>query len=147
MLSRPVICLILLASVSRAVAAELGVPAAVVSPVLAPQAWSWTGVYLGAQVGGAASTANFSDSFGPSIYGGTVNAPGFLAGGKIGFNWQVLNLLWVFGIEADLNWLCGNGTNTCLAFSGYFVSAICQTQPNTMTDLTARVGWAYGPAD
>jgi opacity protein-like surface antigen len=145
LLSRPVIFLIALASATTAVAAELEAPPVKVASPPAPQAWSWTGVYLGGQLGGAASTAHFSDPFGPSIYGDTVTAPGFLAGGKLGFNWQVPNLPWVFGIEADLNWLNASGTNTCLAISGFFVSANCQTQPNMMSDLTARAGMAYGP--
>ena len=51
------------------------------------------------------------------------------------------------GIEADASWLASDGTNTCLAFSGFFVSANCRTQPNMMGDFTARVGWAYGRLD
>ena len=50
----------------------------------------------------------------------------------------------VLGVEADASWLTSDGTNTCLAFSGFFVSANCRAQPNMMGDLTARVGWAYG---
>ena len=50
----------------------------------------------------------------------------------------------VLGVEADASWLTSDGTNTCLAYSGNFVSANCRAQPNTMGDLTARVGWAYG---
>ena len=58
------------------------------------------------------------------------------------FNWQVPNSNWVLGVEADASWLSSDGTNTCLAFSGLFVSANCRAQPNMMSDLTARVGWA-----
>ncbi len=50
----------------------------------------------------------------------------------------------MLGVEADASWLASDGTNTCLAYSGNFVSANCHAQPNTMGNLTARVGWAYG---
>ena len=73
-----------------------------------------------------------------------MSTPGFLAGGEIGYNWQTPNSNVVLGIEAAANWLTSNGTNTCVAFSGLFVSANCRAQPNMVGDLTARVGWAYG---
>jgi opacity protein-like surface antigen/outer membrane protease len=110
----------------------------------APPAWFWTGFYGGVHVGAAVGTANFTDPFGSSIFGDNVTTPGFLAGGQIGYNWQVPSSNLVLGVEADASWLTSDGTNTCLAYSGNFVSANCRAQPNTMGDLTARVGWAYG---
>ena len=83
-------------------------------------AWSWTGFYVGAHVGATAGTANFADPFGASIFGDNVTTPGFLAGGQMGFNWQVPSSHLVLGIEADASWLASDGTNTCLAFSGLF---------------------------
>lgn len=50
----------------------------------------------------------------------------------------------MIGLEAGLAWLDSDGTNTCLAFSGDFVSANCRARPNLMGDLTGRVGWTYG---
>jgi opacity protein-like surface antigen/outer membrane protease len=110
----------------------------------APPAWFWTGFYGGVHVGATAGTANFADPFGSSIFGDNVTTPGFLAGGQIGLNWQAPNSNLVLGVEADGSWLTSDGTNTCLAYSGFFVSANCRAQPNMMGDLTARVGWAYG---
>ncbi len=110
----------------------------------APPVWFWTGFYGGVHVGAVAGTANFTDPFGSSIFGDNVTTPGFLAGGQIGYNWQLPNSNFVLGVEADASWLTADGTNTCLAFSGLFVSANCRAQPNTMGDLTARLGWAYG---
>jgi hypothetical protein len=51
-----------------------------------PTMWNWTGGYIGAHVGGALSTTDFSDPFGASAYGDTVRSPAFLGGGKIGYN-------------------------------------------------------------
>ena len=109
-----------------------------------PPAWFWTGFYGGVHVGAVAGTTNFTDPFGSSIFGDNVTTPGFLAGGQIGYNWQLPNSNFVLGVEADASWLTSDGTNTCLAFSGLFVSANCRAQPNTMGDLTARLGWVYG---
>lgn len=112
----------------------------------APIAWSWTGFYVGLHVGGAAGNTQFSDPFGTSIFGDNVVTPAFLFGAQIGYNWQLPNLPWVLGVQADLSWLDSAGTNTCLAPSGFRVSANCQAQPNAMADVTARVGWTYGAA-
>src|SRR5450830_1348712 len=70
-----------------------------------PPVWNWTGFYIGAHVGAAWGITNFSDPFGTSIFADKVTTPGFLAGGQIGYNWQAPNSPWVFGIEADLDWL------------------------------------------
>ena len=110
----------------------------------APSPWFWTGFYGGIHVGAVAGTTNFTDPFGSSIFGDNVTTPGFLAGGQIGYHWQLPNSNFVLGVEADASWLTSDGTNTCLAFSGLFVSANCRAQPNTMGDLTARLGRAYG---
>jgi hypothetical protein len=40
-------------------------------------------------------------------------------GGVPGFNWQMGAA--VFGVEADGNWANLDGTNTCFAFSGFFI--------------------------
>src|SRR5208282_5087192 len=80
-----------------------------------PPAWFWTGFYGGVHVGAVAGTTNFTDPFGSSIFGDNVTTPGFLAGGQIGYNWQVPNSPWVLGVEADASWLTADGTDTCLA--------------------------------
>ena len=150
MLFRLIILIAAIAAVREAAAADAEVyyraPPAPALPA-PPLPWSWTGFYGGLRIGGAAGTAKFADPFGSSTYGDNVATPGFLAGGQIGYNWQVANSNWVLGAEADANWLTSDGTNTCLAFSGLYVSANCRAQPNMISDLTARVGWAYGRFD
>ena len=111
-------------------------------PVMAgPIAPVWSGFYFGAHFGAGAGTADFADPFGSSIFGYKVTTPSFLAGAQLGYNWQAPNSHWVMGLEADLDWLDSDGTNTCLAASGLFVSGNCRARPNLMGDLTARVGW------
>lgn len=107
---------------------------------------SWTGAYVGVHVGAAAGTATFSNPFGSSIYGDDVDTPAFMGGLQAGYNWQMPNSRWVFGAEADVSRLVSDGTNTCLAYSGFFVSANCRARPELSATFTGRVGYAAGPA-
>ncbi|UZE51568.1 hypothetical protein ONR75_13795 [Rhodopseudomonas sp. P2A-2r] len=92
---------LLKASVGGQVANAADMPVKAV-PYVAP--WSWTGFYIGAHVGGAVGTTNFSDSFGPSIFG-KVRSPGFFGGVQAGYNWEAPGSPWVFGVEADISML------------------------------------------
>ncbi|MDA9409720.1 hypothetical protein XH80_24075 [Bradyrhizobium sp. CCBAU 45384] len=64
---------------------------------------------------------SFSNPYGPSIYGGIVDTPTFLAGGQIGYNWQRNG--WLLGVELDASGSVSDGINTWLASSGFVVSA------------------------
>jgi opacity protein-like surface antigen len=113
-------------------------------PAQAAPAWSWTGGYFGGHVGGMAGSTSFSDPYGASIYGDDVSQPAFLAGIQLGFNWQAPGTRWVLGIEGDGSLLDSVGTNTCLAYSGFFLSANCRDRPTATTTLTGRIGFAAG---
>ncbi|WP_247970864.1 outer membrane protein [Bradyrhizobium sp. 195] len=104
--------------------------------------WSWSGGYIGGHVGGGYGRTSFSNPYGPSIYGGVVDTPVFLAGGQIGYNWQKNG--WVFGVELDASRAVSDGTNTCLAASGFVVSANCTAGPNLFATGAGRVGYAFG---
>ncbi len=104
--------------------------------------WNWSGGYIGGHVGGGYGRTSFRNPYGPSIYGGVVDTPVFLAGGQLGFNWQ--NNGWLFGVELDASGAVSEGTNTCLAASGLIVSANCKTGPNVFATGTGRVGYAFG---
>jgi outer membrane immunogenic protein len=115
---------ILLASVAAAaagmagpaVAADLAVKAPVYKappPVVA--VYNWTGFYVGGNVGGVwasdditwvSNKAVFGVAFGTVLDAagtGRINASGVTAGGQVGFNYQVNDVL-VWGAEADLNY-------------------------------------------
>jgi opacity protein-like surface antigen/outer membrane receptor protein involved in Fe transport len=72
-------------------------------------AWTWTGFYLGANVGygmGKYRTdALFSDQIGANIFATSSSdvASGFLGGAQSGYNWQLRN--WVGGIETDVQFV------------------------------------------
>jgi outer membrane immunogenic protein len=86
------------------------------APVVAP-VYNWTGLYVGLHAGYGWADADGSVTYTPSpaAFGPAGVAPfsfshdadGFMAGGQIGFNYQIAN--WVVGIEADLSWSDING--------------------------------------
>jgi opacity protein-like surface antigen len=111
----------------------------------APALWSWTGLYIGAHVGGGFVSSQFSDPAGASIYGDSVRSPAALAGFQLGYNWQIPNSNFLLGAEADASASIGDGTVTCLASSGIFVSANCRVRAQANGSLTGRVGYVTGP--
>jgi opacity protein-like surface antigen len=107
--------------------------------------WTWTGLYVGAHVGGAWNATDFSDPFGSPIFGDRVRSPGFFGGGQIGYNWQAPGS-WVFGVEADISGLSSDGTNTCYGVSLQAVDTTCRVSPQVAGTFTGRIGYAVGPA-
>ncbi|SFI12780.1 outer membrane beta-barrel protein [Bradyrhizobium sp. Gha] len=135
---------VLLLGVTTIAAMESGAANARVEPgpTLPVAVWNWSGGYIGGHVGGGYGQTSFSNPYGPSIYGGIVESPAFLAGGQIGYNWQSSS--WVFGIELNASGFISEGTNTCLAHSGWIVSANCVAGLNFFATGTGRIGYAFG---
>ncbi|MGY3605294.1 MULTISPECIES: outer membrane beta-barrel protein [unclassified Bradyrhizobium] len=120
----------------------------IVRPVVKapPLPWTWNGFYIGGHFGGGSGITHVGDPYGPSIYGDDIRTPKALIGGQLGYNWQQAGSPWVFGLEADVSAVDVDGTNTCLAYSGLFVSANCRIRQDVMGTITGRVGQAFGPA-
>jgi len=115
-------------------------------PDLVALPWNWTGLYGGLHSGLGFGKAEFSNpyaDFGSTIYGNDAPTPAALLGGQLGYNYQLGN--WVAGVEADASWLSSDGTSTCFAVSGRFLSSTCHVNPNFLGALTARFGIATGP--
>jgi outer membrane immunogenic protein len=84
-----------------------------------PPAYSWTGFYAGADVGGAWARSdgrwdpmdNFDRPdpgyFGEEPFDGAMKGSGVLAGGHLGYNYQFAHS-WVAGVEADWSWTNAN---------------------------------------
>jgi opacity protein-like surface antigen/outer membrane protease len=109
--------------------------------------WTWTGGYAGTHIGAMWGATKFADPAGPSIFGDNVSTPGFLGGFQLGYNWQAPQTRLVLGIEGDLSGLASIGTNTCLASSGFFISANCRVEPNASATITPRIGYAIDPSE
>jgi outer membrane immunogenic protein len=95
-------------------AADLPRKAPMAAPIVAP-VYNWTGFYVGVHAGWGRSESDASTTFLPSPAGFGLapftlsnDGDGFLAGGQIGFNYQISS--WVVGLEADLSWTDINST-------------------------------------
>jgi len=108
-----------------------------------PPPFSWSGMYVGFHAGGAWGEANISDPFGPSLFGDNIRTPGPLAGVQAGANMQFGS--WVAGFEGDFSWADLDGTNTCFAFSPFYISSNCHAHVSSLGTLTGRLGVAVGP--
>ncbi|HXW25502.1 MAG TPA: outer membrane beta-barrel protein [Xanthobacteraceae bacterium] len=106
------IAILALATPFAAQAADLPAapPPAYKTPVVVPLVYSWTGCYIGGNVGGKwvepVGTVTIPGVAGfPTSYFGfddTSSSGTFIAGGQIGCNYQAGNV--VFGIEGDFDW-------------------------------------------
>jgi len=103
----------LLSTVAVAILGITGAALAADMPVKAPPpppppVFSWTGFYLGGNIGAAFAHNNWSDVTRGVAFGGN-NGGHFLAGGQIGYNWQINNFL--LSAEADADWLSRDNNN------------------------------------
>jgi outer membrane immunogenic protein len=121
-----------LASVAAASAADLPVKAPMMSRTEL-SASTWTGLYLGANVGygwANVGTAGVSNDLN-----------GVIGGGQIGYNWQMGSL--VLGVEGDLQ-----GSSESRS-DGVTVGGVPYTLDQSIPwfgTLRGRIGYAFGPA-
>jgi outer membrane immunogenic protein len=133
---------------SLLIAAPLSTASAADMPLKAPPpppapVWSWTGFYIGADIGGAWAT----DVVSPTIAdGGTfprsnnINTNGVLGGGTAGFNYQFSSFL--VGVEGDIGYM---------ALGGFKADALGGTEVDNINsglygDATGRAGVIFGNA-
>ncbi len=102
----------------------------------------WNGLYAGVHMGAAWGDMKFSEVHGEhSIFGDSVNTPGPIGGGQIGYNYQ-LDASWILGVEGDASVANLDGTNTCLAYSGSVPSTNCRADIDALGSLTGRLAYA-----
>src|SRR5712671_1980970 len=70
-------------------------------PVVAPLGYNWNGFYIGAHLGGAWASRDFTQTFG-IVEAGNHKPSGIMGGGQIGYNWQFAPN-WLLGVEADVS--------------------------------------------
>jgi outer membrane immunogenic protein len=120
------------ADLPRRVAAPPPAPA----PVYVPPPFSWTGLYIGGQVGGDFGRTHWSDPFGATRERSSLD--GFSAGGQIGYNYQFGAL--VAGVEGDFTWTNLQGNKTSVAGTNL------DTRLDWTSTVTGRLGYAIDRA-
>src|SRR5262252_822231 len=113
---------ILIASVALTVlgtaaagAADLGAQPYVKTPPPPIPGFSWTGFYVGANIGGAWSSNRWTDTEFLTNFNNTNNAV-FIGGGQIGGNYQIGNF--VIGGEWDFDWAANNNNSAGVVIPG-----------------------------
>jgi outer membrane immunogenic protein len=105
-----------------------------------PPPFSWTGFYLGGNIGGAWAQRNLSDDrFGLDFSRSSDTV--FIAGGQLGFNYQFNTF--VLGVEWDFDWAANNSDSG----NGVVVPGVGTLQVSGrnkwITTLAARFGFAF----
>jgi outer membrane immunogenic protein len=116
-----------------------------------PPVYSWAGIYIGANGGGAFGRNCWTfqgtvPSIGLPAPGddGCHGPSGGVLGGQIGFNWQSGPL--VLGAEAQGDWANLRAQNVSLLPSPPFPPSINRSRVDGFGLFTARAGYAFGPA-
>jgi outer membrane immunogenic protein len=126
-------------------------------PPAAPVMYNWTGVYIGAHIGGAWADRNGHDRFDPEnncFWGGCFEDNGFgrndgrfIVGGQIGFNYQVNQ--WVWGVEGQISALTNSDNDSACGFFRFEDGTRdhlfnCNNRGNWVATIAARLGVTFG---
>lgn len=132
-------------AVTPGLAADIAVKEA---PARSVPAWSWTGFYLGGNLGGGWAKSDwFEDAASsgsrvgpPGFHDASIHASGILGGGQIGFDYQ--NGWTVFGIQADAEAAGIRGNASCFPEVVGSVQT-CPIRIDAMGTVTGRIGAAF----
>ncbi len=141
-----------LVAMNPANAADLPFKAAPRAVAPAPAGYDWSGIYVGAHVGGGWATNDLSD---PSIgFGGLLGVPvvqttdssGVIGGVQGGWNYQLGRF--VLGTELDFSWADVNGTNSStfavgVGGPGTSISRTLTADTDWIGTSTLRLGYAH----
>ena len=130
----------LVALAGPSLAADLAAKYPVKAPVVVVPEFSWTGFYIGANLGGGWSDGSGSATilpYGTGMMSGS--GSGFIYGGQIGYNYEVNS--WVFGVETDLQgYVSSNGSFGGIAGSTWYGS---DSDVDYFGTIRGRVGYAW----
>jgi outer membrane immunogenic protein len=139
-------------SLSVAVALAIGASTAVYAdgygpgPSYAPCCGpTWTGFFVGANIGGSwmSNNASYSQLGGNGAFTTRLEDDGVIGGGQIGYNWQ--KGAFVLGVEADLAARHLSGRTTAFPFAGDPVDAVTLSQrEDWVGTVRGRLGYAAG---
>lgn len=132
--------------VSAALAADLARPAPPVykAPPPAPPVFSWTGFYVGANLGGAWGGGNVTDTLTGASFSTGNNNGVFVGGGQVGGNYQINNF--VLGVEGDFDWAANQNNTSGVVITGPLGlghTFAVTGNDRWITTLTGRLGVAF----
>jgi outer membrane immunogenic protein len=132
-----------------AVAADLARPYSKVPPPPYAPEFTWTGTYVGGNVGDARGSFNFNPVTTSNLTG-AATAPGpvsassnsLVGGVQFGYNWQIGQ--WVLGVEQDAQFAGLKQTATFAAPAGFFAAGDSMAiKTDYLSATRARLGFAW----
>ena len=119
-------------------------------PAPMPPPFSWTGFYIGGNLGGAWAHHNFNDNFfNLGFDDGNTNGR-FIGGGQVGANYQINQF--VIGVEGTFDWAANNNNNNgwgvLIPGNVLFPAQLVRISSNDtwIASVAARLGWAVDRA-
>src|SRR5882757_5833375 len=119
-----------------AMAADLARPVYKAPPPAPVPYFSWTGCYVGGNVGGLWARKEWSNDTFPGS-GTSFDANSWLGGIQVGCNYQFAGG-WVIGIQGDYDWTDAKGTGT-----DTFFLETDQTKIKSLASVTGRIGYSW----
>jgi len=114
------------------------------APAYVPPAFSWSGFYIGGNLGGAWAQGSVTDTLtGLNFSSGNSNGV-FVGGGQLGVNYQISSF--VLGVEVDFDWMANNSNTSGVVIAGplglghTFAAGVNNSWINT---FTGRLGFAW----
>ena len=95
--------------------------------------YSWTGFYVGINGGGGWGKSSWSNSYGTA----DADLSGGLAGGTLGYNYQMGQAM--FGLEGDVDWSDIRGSTS----TGICAGSSCETRNSWLATARGRIGYAF----
>jgi len=127
----------LLSAANCVYAADMAMKAPPPPPVV--PLFTWTGFYLGGNLGAAWAQRNVTDMFGNSFTRTTDGR--FIGGGQLGYNWQTGSF--VLGVEGDIDGIANNNNRSvAVAIGGLGPFVVTSNSTNWVATVAARFGWA-----
>jgi outer membrane immunogenic protein len=120
-------------------AADLPVGPAPAPPYL-PPAFTWTGFYLGGNIGGAWARDGWTDSLFGLTWNNSTNDGRFIGGGEAGFNYQMG--YFVIGVEGDFDWVAHHNNSTTVVIPTIADAIQVVSSDSWISTVAARFAFA-----
>jgi outer membrane immunogenic protein len=115
------------------------------APVYVPPPFTWTGCYIGGNVGGAWGKHDWNDTLFGLNWSNDDNNGRFIGGGQVGCNYQFNSF--VIGAEGDFDWAANNNNNNNTGIIGPLGHSFAVTGNDAwIATAAARFGWAWDRA-
>jgi len=114
-------------------------PRAPAAYIPAPPPFSWTGFYIGGNIGAGFNHGNITDSINGASWGLNNNGT-FAGGGQVGGNYQFGVV--VAGVEADFEWFANNN-NSGGGVTAFGTTLSGSSNGRWLTTVTGRLGYAF----